>query len=187
MSHIYYLVSNMKKKIFVVLSISLILFTISAVSADDNLMNETNINPETPVVNVEKYNASLETHDLTKIYRNDSQFEAKVIETRGSVIPLTKPAKMIFEAVREARPQATAHCGRAGEGKRTAEEVGISSLRMGNVVGIHEVHICNANQTLTLRHEAHDRGMFADGAVEAAAFLEGKSAGLYNMTGILEA
>ena len=96
-------------------------------------------------------------------------------------------AKMIFEAVREARPQATAHCGRAGEGKRTAEEVGISSLRMGNVVGIHEVHICTANQTLTLRHEAHDRGMFADGAVEAAAFLEGKSAGLYNMTGILEA
>lgn len=55
------------KKFFVVLSISLILFTISAVSADDNLMNETNINPETPVVNVSDYNYSLETNDLTKI------------------------------------------------------------------------------------------------------------------------
>lgn len=96
-------------------------------------------------------------------------------------------ARMLFEAVREVRPQATAHCGRAGEGKRTPEEVGISSLRMGNVVGIHEVHICTANQTLTLRHEAHDRGMFADGAVEAAGFLTGKPAGLYNMVGLLEA
>ena len=96
-------------------------------------------------------------------------------------------AKMLFEAVREARPNATAHCGRAGEGKRTADEIGISSLRMGNVVGIHEVHICTNNQTLTLRHEAHDRGMFADGAVEAAQFLVGKAAGLYNMTGLLEA
>ncbi len=96
-------------------------------------------------------------------------------------------AKMLYEAVRETRPQAAAHCGRAGEGRREKDEIGISSLRMGNVVGIHEVHICTANQTLTLRHEAHDRGMFADGAVEAAAFLTGKPAGLYNMSELLEA
>ena len=94
---------------------------------------------------------------------------------------------MLFEAVKEARPQAVAQYGRAGEGRREKDEVGISALRMGNVVGIHEVHICTANQTLTLRHEAHDRSMFADGAVEAAAFLADKPAGLYNMTGILEA
>ena len=96
-------------------------------------------------------------------------------------------ANMLFEALREVRPQAKAHCGRAGEGRREKEEIGIQSLRMGNVVGIHEVHICTNNQTLTLRHEAHDRGMFADGAVEAANFLVNKPAGLYNMTGLLEA
>ena len=96
-------------------------------------------------------------------------------------------ARMLFEAVKEVRPQAIAHCGRAGEGRREKDEIGISSLRMGNVVGIHEVHVCTASQTLTLRHEAHDRGMFADGAVEAAAFVTGKPAGLYNMTQLLEA
>ena len=96
-------------------------------------------------------------------------------------------AKMLFEAMREARPELTMNCGRAGEGKRTPDEVGISSLRMGNIVGIHEVHISTGNQTLTLRHEAHDRGMFAEGAVEAAAFLAGKPAGLYNMNDLLEA
>lgn len=95
-------------------------------------------------------------------------------------------AKMLFEAVKEVRPQATAHCGRAGEGKRTADEIGISSLRMGGVVGIHEVHICTNSQRLTLRHEACDRGMFADGAKAAAEFVANKPAGLYNMENLLE-
>ncbi len=95
-------------------------------------------------------------------------------------------AKMIFEAIKEVRPNATANCGRAGEGKRQPSEIGIQALRMGNVVGIHEVHITTASQQLTLRHEAFDRGMFADGAVEAGKFLLGKPAGLYNMTDLLE-
>ena len=96
-------------------------------------------------------------------------------------------AKMLFKAMREARPELTMNCGRAGGGKRTPDEVGISSVRMGNIVGIHEVHISTGNQTLTLRHEAHDRGMFAEGAVEAAGFLMGKKPGLYNMNHLLEA
>ncbi len=95
-------------------------------------------------------------------------------------------AKMLFSAVQEARSDLTAHCGRAGEGKRQSGEVGISSLRMGNIVGVHEIHICTPSQTLTLRHEAQDRGMLADGAVDAAAFLAGKAPGLYDMKDILE-
>lgn len=94
-------------------------------------------------------------------------------------------AHMLFQAIRQVRPQATEHCGRAGEGKRTKEEIGISSLRMGNVVGIHEIHICTPTQTLTLKHEAHDRAMFADGAIEAAAFVIGKQPGIYNMENLL--
>ena len=96
-------------------------------------------------------------------------------------------AHMLFNAIREVRPEATAHCGRAGEGKRTKEEIGISSLRMGNVVGVHEVHICTPTQSLTLRHDAITRGMLADGAVDAARFMEGKPVGFYNMESILNA
>ncbi len=95
-------------------------------------------------------------------------------------------ANMLFEAVKEVRPQAKKVCGRAGEGKRQKEDIGIQSLRMGNVVGVHEVHICTPSQTLTLRHEAHDRGMFADGAIRAAEFLCGKPAGLYTMQDLLK-
>ncbi len=94
-------------------------------------------------------------------------------------------AKMLFAAVKAARPELTEHCGRAGEGKREKNEVGIASLRMGNVVGVHEVHICAGSQTLTLRHEAADRGMLAEGAVDAARFMVGKSAGFYNMDDLL--
>jgi len=94
-------------------------------------------------------------------------------------------ALMLFNSVKEVRPNAVPNCGRAGEGKRTKEEIGISSLRMGNVVGVHEVHICTGTQTLTLRHEATTRAMLADGAVDAARFMLGKEAGLYNMEHIL--
>lgn len=94
-------------------------------------------------------------------------------------------AHMIFDAIREVRPKAVEHCGRAGEGKRTAEEIGISSLRLGNVVGIHEVHIDAGSQRLTLRHEAVTRDMLAEGGVEAARFVAGKPAGLYNMQDML--
>lgn len=94
-------------------------------------------------------------------------------------------AKMLFEAVKSARPELFEHCGRAGEGKRMPNEVGISSLRMGSVVGVHEVHICTESQTLTLRHEAGNRGMLADGAVDAAKFICGKAPGLYNMESLL--
>ena len=54
-------------------------------------------------------------------------------------------------------------------------------------MGIHEVHICTASQTLTLRHEAGSRQMLAEGAVDAAVFMEKKQPGLYTMEELLEA
>ena len=95
-------------------------------------------------------------------------------------------AKMLFNAIHEVRPNAVANCGRSGEGKRTRDEIGIHALRLGNVVGIHEVHIHTGSQSLTLKHEAHTRAMLADGAVVAARFMEGKAPGLYTMTELLE-
>ena len=94
-------------------------------------------------------------------------------------------ALMLFNAVKEVRPQAEANCGRAGEGKRTKDEIGISALRLGNVVGIHEIHINTGTQALTLKHEACTRAMLADGAVDAARFMVGKGKGLYNMESML--
>ena len=120
-------------------------------------------------------------------YFPDADIEIVEIHHTRKVDAPSGTAHMLFNAIREVRPEATAHCGRAGEGKRTKEEIGISSLRMGNVVGVHEVHICTPTQSLTLRHDAITRGMLADGAVDAARFMEGKPVGFYNMESILNA
>lgn len=95
-------------------------------------------------------------------------------------------AHLLFDSIAQVRPEATEHCGRSGEGKRSQNEIGISSLRMGGIVGIHEVHVCTPTQALTLRHEAFSREMMAEGAVDAARFLLGKPVGLYDMNDLVE-
>ena len=116
----------------------------------------------------------------------DADIEILEVHHNRKVDAPSGTALMLFHAIKEVRPEVTPNCGRAGEGKRTRDEIGISSLRMGNVVGIHEVHICTGTQTLVLKHEAVTRAMLADGAVDAARFMEGKPVGFYNMESILE-
>ena len=94
-------------------------------------------------------------------------------------------ALMLFNAVKEEREQAFKVVGRNGHSLRQENEVGISSIRLCNVVGIHEVIISNGVETITLKHEAHDRALFASGAVKAALYLAGKGAGLYDMKKML--
>ena len=118
-------------------------------------------------------------------YFPDADVEIIEIHHTRKVDAPSGTAHMLFNAVKEVRPNAWENCGRAGEGKRTKDEVGVHALRMGNVVGIHEVHINTGNQTLVLKHESGSRAMLADGAVSAARFMEGKTKGLYNMESIL--
>ena len=94
-------------------------------------------------------------------------------------------AIMLADAVREARPDLHCNMGRSGMAKREPDEIGISAVRMGNIVGTHEVMFGTNTQTITVTHQAHDRALFADGAVAAARFLAGKPAGLYNMDDLL--
>ena len=118
-------------------------------------------------------------------YFPDADVEIVEIHHTRKVDAPSGTAHMLFNAVKEVRHNAWENCGRAGEGKRTKDEIGVHALRMGNVVGIHEVHINTGNQTLTLKHESGSRAMLADGAVAAARFMEGKAKGLYNMESIL--
>ena len=115
----------------------------------------------------------------------DADIEILEIHHTRKVDAPSGTAHMLFNAVKEVRPNAWENCGRAGEGKRTKDEIGVHALRLGNVVGVHEVHIHTGNQSLVLRHESGSRAMLAEGAVSAARFMEGKGRGLYNMENIL--
>ena len=94
-------------------------------------------------------------------------------------------AVMLADAAREGRPELHCNLGRSGMAKREKDEIGINAVRMGNIVGTHEVMFGTNTQTITVTHRAHDRALFADGAVAAARFLAGKPAGLYDMEDLL--
>ncbi len=70
--------------------------------------------------------------------------------------------------------------------KRGSTEIGIHSIRGGNIVGEHEVLFAGTNETVTLSHSAASREVFAVGAVHAALFMKGKGAGLYSMKDVIE-
>ena len=94
-------------------------------------------------------------------------------------------ALMLAGAIKEVRPEAELNLGRSGLGKREKNEIGVHAVRMGNLPGTHAVLVSTDSQTITLKHEAHDRSLFADGAVSAARFLVGRGAGLYDMKALV--
>lgn len=95
-------------------------------------------------------------------------------------------ALMIANAITEVRPESYINSGRSGQGKRQREEIGIHAVRMGNIVGEHEVIVGTDSQTITLKHEAHSRALFAEGAVAAAEFIVDMPAGLYDMKSLVD-
>lgn len=91
-------------------------------------------------------------------------------------------ALMIADAIKNERKDLEYNIGRSENGKRKENELGIHSLRMGNVVGEHEVIISTDTQIITLKHEAQTRSLFAEGALAAAEFLVScKENRIYNM------
>jgi len=90
-------------------------------------------------------------------------------------------ALLLAREIQKIREHAFFSFGRQGQAKREKNEIGVHAIRMGNIVGEHEVIVGTDTQTITLKHEAHSRSLFAEGAITAAAFVVTKPAGLYDM------
>ena len=76
--------------------------------------------------------------------------------------------------------------GRQGlPGERTGPEIGVMSLRSGDVVGEHTVSFGALGERLELTHRAHSRDTFARGALRAAGWVAGRAPGLYSMADVL--
>ena len=71
--------------------------------------------------------------------------------------------------------------------KRDPKEIGISAVRGGTIVGEHEVIFAGEDEVIEFKHTAHSKAVFAKGAVEAAKFLAGKPAGMYDMRDVIAA
>lgn len=98
-------------------------------------------------------------------------------------------AKALLDAVCTARgvtPDEVVRHGRSGiPGPRSRCEIGLHALRLGDVVGEHEVFFAIPGEMVTLRHRASSRDTFAAGALRAAIWLRDKSPGLYHMRDVL--
>ena len=71
--------------------------------------------------------------------------------------------------------------------KRDKYEIGLSSVRGGNIVGEHEVIFAGQDEVIEFKHTAYSKAVFAKGAVQAAKFLSGKPAGFYDMGDVIKA
>ena len=69
--------------------------------------------------------------------------------------------------------------------KRDPHEIGLHAVRGGSIVGEHEVLFCGPDEVITLSHSAASRGVFANGAINAAVYLAGRKPGLYTMADLL--
>jgi 4-hydroxy-tetrahydrodipicolinate reductase len=70
--------------------------------------------------------------------------------------------------------------------KREKTEIGIHSVRGGTIVGEHDIIFAGLHETITLSHSAQSKEVFASGAVNAALYLAGQPAGLYDMSNLLK-
>ena len=116
-------------------------------------------------------------------------FDIEIIEKHHNkkVDSPSGTALMLADAVKSELPEKYYVYGREGiVGARDKNEVGIHAIRGGNIVGEHQVIFAGENETLTFTHQATDRGVFAIGAVNAAIYICGKNAGIYNMDNLIK-
>lgn len=69
--------------------------------------------------------------------------------------------------------------------QRPKKEIGLSAVRGGTIVGEHEVIFAGTDEVIEFKHTAYSKAVFGKGAIEAAVFLAGKPAGLYNMSHVI--
>jgi 4-hydroxy-tetrahydrodipicolinate reductase len=79
-----------------------------------------------------------------------------------------------------------ANCHREGiTGERTREEIGMQTIRGGDIVGDHTVYFIGMGERIELTHRAHTRDMFSRGSVRAARWVVDRSPGIYDMQDVL--
>jgi 4-hydroxy-tetrahydrodipicolinate reductase len=120
-------------------------------------------------------------------------YDPEIVEThhRYKADAPSGTARMLYEALSGAYGGSRVmQAGRRGAAvARKDNEIGVHSIRAGSAAGVHEVGFWGINETLTLTHHAHNRSLFAEGALKAAAFITamhtaGKR-GLYTMDDLL--
>ena len=118
-------------------------------------------------------------------------YDIEIIEThhRHKVDAPSGTARTLAEILADVRNQQLAEVIRHGReglvGERTDAEIGMHSIRGGDVVGDHTVYFAGPGERIEITHRSSSRATYAQGALRAARFLAGRKSGLYGMNEVL--
>jgi len=140
-------------------------------------------------------NMSLGINTLLKVLREispaltEAGFDVEIVEKHHNK-KLDAPsgtAIMLADAVKEGTGEEYDYVYGRNERRmaRPKNEIGISSVRGGNIVGEHEVIFAGTDEIIEIKHTAFSRAVFANGAINAAMFLSGKEPGMYSMADVI--
>ena len=139
------------------------------------------------------YNMSLGVSLLCELSKTAAKilgtdFDVEIVEAHHNqkIDAPSGTAIMLGNAVKEMMPDAYFEYDRHSKReKRHTNEIGIHSVRGGTIVGEHEVIFAGNDEIVKLSHSARSKAIFAQGAVNAAAFLNSKENGIYNMSDLV--
>jgi 4-hydroxy-tetrahydrodipicolinate reductase len=114
-------------------------------------------------------------------------YDLELMETHhnGKVDAPSGTANTILETVQDQRDVEPVY-GREGHAPRDEDEIGVFARRAGDIRGEHELVLAGNDEVVSLSHRAEDRAVFAAGALDAAAWLAGKSPGRYEFGSVVD-
>lgn len=125
---------------------------------------------------------------LAKLLGKDYEVEVIELHHHNKVDAPSGTAKKIISFIEEAYGEKLKYIyGREGKiGPRAKEEIGVHALRLGDIVGEHQVIFAGNGERIELIHRAHSRDIFALGALKAAKYIIKKKSGIYSMLDLLQ-
>ena len=141
-------------------------------------------------------NMSLGINTLMKLLKTaasilgDAGFDIDIVEKhhRRKLDAPSGTALALADAINEAADQRYEYVFDRSQRReqRPSDEIGISAVRGGTIVGVHDVIFAGTDEVVEISHTAYSRAIFGKGAIEAAKFLVGKPAGLYDMSNVID-
>ena len=140
-------------------------------------------------------NMSMGINTVIKLLKNISAmltgagFDVDIVE-RHHKMKLDAPsgtALALADAINDALPEKFEYVYDRSSRReiRPKNEIGISAVRGGSIVGEHEVIFAGVDEVIEIKHTAYSRAIFGNGAIQAALFLAGKPAGMYDMSDVI--
>lgn len=142
-------------------------------------------------------NMSLGVNTLLSLVKTATQvlgqagFDIEIVEKhhRRKLDAPSGTAIALADAINEAAEGKYEYCYGRSERRqaRPDNEIGISAVRGGTIVGEHSIIFAGTDEVIELKHTAYSRAIFGKGAIEAAVFLKDQQAGLYDMSDVIGA